>query len=162
MHPEHDPERPLPADGPLLRHVRAADLPVFYEQQRDPVAVELAAFPAREREAFEAHWQKIMAHSENWSRTIECAGAVCGNVVAFRREGVWEIGYWLGREHWGKGLATRAVAEFLTVFHERPLYATVVVTNQPSVRVLEKSGFRRVEARVGDDGLNEVHLALER
>jgi RimJ/RimL family protein N-acetyltransferase len=162
MQPEHDPERTPPAAGPLLRHVRTGDLPAFYEQQRDPVAVELAAFPARERDAFEAHWQKIMANAENWMRTIECAGAVCGNVVAFRRNDVWEIGYWLGREHWGKGLATRAVAEFLTVFHERPLYATVVVTNRPSVRVLEKCGFRRVECRADHDGLDEVLLTLER
>jgi RimJ/RimL family protein N-acetyltransferase len=162
MKPEHDPEGTPPAAGPLLRHTRVGDLPVFYEHQRDPVAVELAAFFARERDAFEAHWQKILADSENWVRTIECAGVVCGNVVAFRREGVWEIGYWLGREHWGKGLATRAVAEFLTLFHERPLYATVVVTNRPSVRVLEKCGFRRVECRVSDGGLDEVLLALER
>jgi RimJ/RimL family protein N-acetyltransferase len=161
MKPEYAPEGTPPATGTLLRHVQAGDLPVFYEQQRDPVAVELAAFPARERDAFEAHWQKIMADSENWIRTIECAGAVCGNVVAFRRKGVWEIGYWLGRDHWGKGLATRAVAEFLTVFRERPLYAMVVVTNRPSVRVLEKCGFRRVECRLGDDGLDEVFLALE-
>lgn len=162
MKPEHDPEGTPPAAGLLLRHVRAGDIPVFYEQQRDPVAVELAAFPARERDAFEVHWQKIMAHPENWSRTIECAGVVCGNVVAFQREGVWEIGYWLGREHWGKGLATQAVAEFLTLFRERPLYATAVVTNRPSVRVLEKCGFRRVECRASHGGLDEVLLALER
>lgn len=163
MIPEYEPKGTPPATETLLRHVQAGDIPVFYEQQRDPVAVELAAFPARERDAFEAHWQKIMANPQNWMRTIECAGTVCGNVVAFLRNGVWEIGYWLGREHWGKGLATRAVAEFLTVFHERPLYATVVVTNRPSIRVLEKCGFRQVERRVGhDDGLDEVLLALER
>jgi RimJ/RimL family protein N-acetyltransferase len=162
MNPEHDLEGTSPATGPLLRHARASDIPIFYEQQRDPVAVELAAFPARERDAFEVHWQKIMADPRNWVRTIESAGAVCGYVTAFQLEGVWEIGYWLGREHWGKGLATRAVAEFLAEFRERPLYATVVVTNQPSVRVLEKCGFRRIEGRVGDDGLDELHLALER
>ncbi len=163
MIPEHDPQGTSPAAGPLLRHVRAGDLPFFYEHQRDPVAAELAAFPSRERDAFEAHWQKILANPGAWVRTIVCAGAICGNVVAFQRKGVWEIGYWVGREHWGKGLATRAVAEFLAEFRERPVYATVVVTNQPSVRVLEKCGFRRVERRVSDgDGLDELLLALER
>jgi RimJ/RimL family protein N-acetyltransferase len=57
------------------------------------------------------------------------------------------IGYWLGREHWGRGIATDALREFLELVDERPLQATVAHANHASVRVLEKNGFRllRVE-----------------
>ena len=39
-----------------LRDVAEDDLPIFFEYERDPVANEMAAFPARDREAFMEHW----------------------------------------------------------------------------------------------------------
>ena len=38
-----------------LRDVVEADLPIFFEQQRGPVANRMADFPAREWEAFLPH-----------------------------------------------------------------------------------------------------------
>ena len=35
-----------------LRDVTEDDLPIFFDHQRDPVANRMAAFPARERDAF--------------------------------------------------------------------------------------------------------------
>ncbi len=37
-----------------------------------------------------------------------------------------EVGYWFGRQYWGKGVATRALAAFLDHVAVRPLYAHVV------------------------------------
>jgi hypothetical protein len=54
----------------LLRDVIASDLPIFFEQQLDPVATQMAAFPARDRDAFMAHWAKIIADSHNTLKTI--------------------------------------------------------------------------------------------
>ncbi len=51
------------------------------------------------------------------------------------------IGYWFGREYWGKGVATRALAEFLQGMTERPIHAHVAEHNGGSIRVLEKCGF---------------------
>lgn len=39
----------------LLRDVTESDLPIFFEQQLDPDATAMAAFPSRDREAFMAH-----------------------------------------------------------------------------------------------------------
>jgi RimJ/RimL family protein N-acetyltransferase len=52
------------------------------------------------------------------------------------------VTYWLGREHWGKGIATRALREFLTIERTRPLFGSAAKDNAASVRVLEKCGFR--------------------
>lgn len=127
-----------------LREVTDADLPIFFEQQLDPEANHMAAFSARDpsdRDAFMAHWRKILADDSIIKRTILFEGHVAGNIVSFEHEGKREVGYWVGREHWGKGIATRALTAFLGVVAERPLYAAAASDNVASIRVLEKCGF---------------------
>ncbi|WP_242543571.1 hypothetical protein [Corallococcus sp. NCSPR001] len=41
----------------ILRNVTDEDLPIFFEHQRDEVALRMAAFPSRERDAFLTHWR---------------------------------------------------------------------------------------------------------
>ena len=101
----------------------------------------MAAFPPRDREAFTAHWLKILANDELTKKTIVFDGQVAGNVVMFDRDGKRLVGYWIGREFWGRGLATRALAELLTEVKDRPLHAYVATSNLGSIRVLEKCGF---------------------
>jgi RimJ/RimL family protein N-acetyltransferase len=125
----------------ILREVEEDDLPVFFEQQRDPLANHMAAFPARDRDTFIAHWAKIMQDESILLRTILYDGQIAGNMVSFEISGEREVGYWLGQEFWGKGIATRALAAFLKLITERPLYAHVAKHNAASRRVLEKCGF---------------------
>jgi RimJ/RimL family protein N-acetyltransferase len=124
-----------------LRDVLEADLPIFFEQQMDPEATEMAAFASRNREAFMAHWTRIMADDSIVIKTILFHGSVAGNIVCFDQLGEREVGYWLGKEYWGKGIATQALAEFLKAVDTRPLYAHVAKHNAASRRVLEKCGF---------------------
>ncbi|MEY2484286.1 MAG: hypothetical protein QOK24_2814, partial [Verrucomicrobiota bacterium] len=44
-----------------LREVEANDLPLFFEHQRDPIAVAMVAFNSRDRAAFDQHWAKLLA-----------------------------------------------------------------------------------------------------
>lgn len=128
----------------LLRDVMEDDLPIFFEQGRDPVGVHMAAFTAEDpsdREAFEAHWAKITADETILIQTILFEGRVAGHVVSFERFGEPEISYWLGREYWGKGLATKALTAFLGIQKARPLYARAAKDNVASIRVLKKCGF---------------------
>ena len=128
--------------GVKLRPVREDDLEVFYRQQRDPVATAMAAFPERERDAFLAHWHDIMARDDVLLRTVAADGQVAGNMVSFEQSGRREVGYWLGRPFWGRGIATAALHAFLTEETRRPLEAHVATHNVASRRVLEKCGFR--------------------
>jgi RimJ/RimL family protein N-acetyltransferase len=124
-----------------LRDVLESDLPIFYEHQIDPDAARMAAFPSRDREAFMAHWAKIMADETVTLKTALFDGQVAGNMVCFAQSGEREVGYWLGKEYWGKGIATRALKEFLGLIQVRPLFAHVAKHNIGSKRVLEKCGF---------------------
>jgi len=124
-----------------LRDVIEADLRIFFEHQLDPDATQMAAFPARDWDAFTAHWTKILLDETIIIQTILCDGQVAGNVVSFEQGGERQVGYWIGREYWGKGIATRALSQFLGQVTARPLYAHVAKHNIASIRVLEKCGF---------------------
>lgn len=129
----------------LLRDVIESDLPVFFQHQRDPEATAMADFPPRDREAFDAHWQRVLADDANVVKTITFEGQVAGNIGSWEQDGRRLVGYWLGKEFWGKGLATKALAELVQELGTRPLYAYVAKTNVGSIRVLEKCGFVRSE-----------------
>ncbi len=124
-----------------LREVTAADLPMLYDHQADPEAARMAAFPSREREAFLAHWARILADPQVMARTILCEDQVAGNILSFERSGRRLVGYWIGREHWGSGVASQALSLFLRQEPTRPLHAHVARHNLASRRVLEKCGF---------------------
>jgi RimJ/RimL family protein N-acetyltransferase len=130
----------------LLRDVLNDDLPIFFEYQLDPEANYMAAFTAKDptnQEAFMAHWHKILTDKANIIRTILFNGNVAGSVSSYEEEGKPEVTYWLGKEYWGKGIATWALTEFLTQHNKtRPIYARVAKDNPGSRRVLEKCGFR--------------------
>ena len=144
----------------VLREVVESDLPVFYEHQRDPEASAMAAFPSRERDAFMAHWAKTLANDSALTWTVVYDGAVAGNIGCWEDDGRRFVGYWIGREFWGRGLATQALAELLDEVDARPLHAYVAKGNVASIRVLEKCGFVGVDAHTGDDGVEELFLEL--
>jgi RimJ/RimL family protein N-acetyltransferase len=128
-----------------LRNVESHDLPIFFEYQLDHEANYMAAFIARDptnREAFMAHWHRILANKTCSIRTIVFNGRVAGSVSSYEEAGRPEVTYWLGKEFWGKGIATWALREFLA--HHNPartIYARVAKDNLGSRRVLEKCGF---------------------
>jgi RimJ/RimL family protein N-acetyltransferase len=69
-------------------------------------------------------------------------------VSRFPADGSPHVGYWLDRAYWGKGIAGRALALFLSEVADRPLFATVATSNGASLRVLQKCGFVVEEVRL--------------
>jgi RimJ/RimL family protein N-acetyltransferase len=135
----------------LLRDVQESDLTVFFEQQLDPEASRMAAFPSRGRDAFMAHWAKIMADETTTLQTVVFHGGVAGNMVSWEQSGERSVGYWFGKEYWGQGIASAALAQFLQHVTTRPLQAHVAKHNVASIRVLQKCGFTvSGEARFSD------------
>ena len=96
-----------------LREVCEEDLHIFYTHQIDPDATRVAAFPSRDWDTFAVHWKKILQDEEVFVRTILFNGRVAGNIVSYKQDGKREVGYWIGKEFWGWGIATRALSEFM-------------------------------------------------
>lgn len=145
--------------GVLLRDVAQGDLPVLFEHQRDPVANRMSEVPPRDRGAFVAHWAKVLADQTFTSKIILFEGRVAGHVMSFERDGEREVGYWIGGEYLGKGVATEALSQFLAHAEaRRPLHAKVAQHNAGSIRVLKTCGF----TVVGEgDGAYTLRLTAE-
>jgi RimJ/RimL family protein N-acetyltransferase len=141
----------------LLRLPLETDLPILFEQQLDPEATAMAAFPSKDRGPFMLHWEKIMKDKGVTIRVIVFKGKIAGHLVSWKQDYEQEVGYWLGKEFWGKGIASAALAEFLKIVIIRPLYAHVIQHNTGSRRVLEKSGFV-----LHDQNKEEFILKLDR
>ena len=97
------------------------------------------------------------------TRAIEYQGLLVGSVgITLQngwREHLGEIGYWVGEEHWGKGIATAALEEMteygFASLRLRKLYAPVLAPNVASMRVLTKCGYTPealLKAEVRKDG----------
>lgn len=138
-----------------LRNVTEDDLPVFFQHQRDPDAVRMASFTPRDWEAFITHWKKILDDETCITQAVLFNGHVAGNVVCWGDPGERKVGYWIGRQFWGKGVATAALSEFVKSVSERPLYAYVAKHNRASLRVLQKNGFvvaGETKTSIGESG----------
>lgn len=155
----------------VLRDVEADDLPLFFEHQRDPVAVAMVAFDSRDRAAFDQHWATILADETSLKKTIVVASAVsadgspvnvvAGYIASWKSESTREVGYWIDRAFWGRGVATAALTAFLRLEQTRPLHAGVVKHNLASIRVLLKCGFALSEfADQPSDDTDVSHVLL--
>src|SRR2546427_9634045 len=89
-----------------LREVTKEDLPIFFEHQLDAEATRMAAFPSRDRDAFMAHWARIMSKETNETgilNTILADGTVAGNVVYWEAAGGADIRYLVRQKQLGEG-----------------------------------------------------------
>lgn len=162
-----------------LREARREDVPRFFEHQTDPEGMWMVGSVRAnhlDRDAFIARWDGFLANNTLINRAIiltDHAGCeiIAGSIACFERvpdpsrpctifPGP-EIGYWLGREHRGKGIASEAVKLFLADVARRPLFARAASDNVGSIRVLQKAGFKEIGREMffanmrGTDGKGE-------
>jgi RimJ/RimL family protein N-acetyltransferase len=134
-----------------LRFVMESDLDAIFEQMRDPVSVQMAAFTAEDpndRKAFDSHMQRVLSSPDVTHRVITSDGRFVGTIACFVLDGVTEVTYWIDRQSWGQGLASCALELILQEVSVRPIRARVASDNIGSLRVLQKSGFRTLDTEV--------------
>ncbi|MFT6661100.1 MAG: RimJ/RimL family protein N-acetyltransferase [Maricaulis maris] len=117
-----------------------------------------------------ASWQP----GGNVSLSVEMDGQVVGGGGVFKRttDADWEIGYWIGKPWWGRGLATEMgcglIGHARDTLGTRRVIAGYYTDNPASGRVLEKLGFAHEGsgirafsmARMGPADMHELSLAL--
>jgi RimJ/RimL family protein N-acetyltransferase len=134
-----------------IREVESSDLATFYEHQLDPEALRVAAFVGRDpkdKMGFDADWENFEVVT-NTTRTIVAEKQVAGYIACYPHDENLEATYWLGREFWGRGLATQALNRMLKRVAERPIVGRAATDNIGSVRVLQKCGFRIIGKNKG-------------
>jgi [ribosomal protein S5]-alanine N-acetyltransferase len=123
----------------LALQIKNEDFLAPYEPTRGADYLTLETQLARIREAGRHNW--LILDAEEPVGFVGLSNVVRGPLQSAI------LSYWVDRDHNGKGLCTRAVAEVLAyAFGELGLHrveAGTLVDNRASQRVLEKNGFER-------------------
>lgn len=141
-----------------LRPFRMADLPALVKHANDPtVAANLTdAFPHPYTEDAGRAFLSEAMRTLPLRRCIDIGGEAYGAIGLHPKPDLWrrnmELGYWLAKEHRGKGIITEAIKQMVVIgFDTFPdvdrIYATPFGSNIASQRALEKAGFK-LEARL--------------
>jgi 8-oxo-dGTP diphosphatase len=145
---------PLRTERLALRVLREEDAAALHRLVNDwDVAKTLARVPfpyprALAGEWIASTWEQIAA-GEAWHLAVageDDALLGCAGVTLDRRRGRAELGYWIGRRHWGKGLGPEAAGRLarwaLDELGVDAVHASALRDNARSVAVLRRLGFR--------------------
>src|SRR5687767_2067577 len=108
-----------------LRKSIESDLEIFFINQLDDEANHMAAFTPKDptdKEAYIGKWKKLLALPSIHMQTILLEDKIAGTVLKFEIQGEAEITYALGKEFWGKGIATKALQQFIAIEPQRPIF----------------------------------------
>lgn len=152
--------KPLPVI--TLRNVTRDDLQTLFDQQLDEDANQMAVVYPRNAVAFQEHWEKALTNPATTSKVIVVDNIVVGRISCYPIDQEHHIGYWIAKEHWGKGIATRALQLLLIEVPIRPLFARAARSNVASIRVLERCGFALTGYQItpADDRFPECEEAM--
>jgi RimJ/RimL family protein N-acetyltransferase len=134
-------------DKIILRKTVASDLEAFFIFQLDKEANYLAAFTSKDptdKTAYLHKYTKFLTDPTINMRTIVMDNIIAGSIAKFEIEGEAEITYWMDKVVWGKGVATKALKDFLTIENSRPLFGRTAFDNVGSQKVLGKCGFVKI------------------
>jgi [ribosomal protein S5]-alanine N-acetyltransferase len=135
-----------------LRKSVIADLEFFFTFQLDPEANYLAAFTSKDPGDKTAYLQKYTKHLNDPTinnQTIIVKNIIAGSIAKFEMRGEAELTYWIDKKYWGRGIATKALTEFLKIENTRPIFGRTAFDNIGSQKVLEKCGFIKISQDKG-------------
>ncbi|WP_185287854.1 GNAT family N-acetyltransferase [Chryseobacterium lactis] len=130
-----------------LRPTTVADLDILFQFQLDHEGRHLAAFMSQDsthKEAYLAKYTRLLNDPTVNNQTIIADSEIVGSIAKFVMEGDAEITYWIDRAFWGKGIATAALKNFLSLETTRPLFGRVAFDNLGSQKVMENCGFVKI------------------
>jgi ribosomal-protein-alanine N-acetyltransferase len=165
----------------ILRPIEVSDAPAIFPLINDAdVARYLLSVPHPYPEAELVPWirkaRESMARRERWELTIvlretDLPIGVCSLADISWEHANAELGYWLGKKHWGRGYMTEAVRRlarfgFDDLRMER-IHARVLSPNTRSIKVIENSGLKleylaRHEVLRNGEFLDMLHYGLIR
>lgn len=160
----------------VLRAWRIEDAGSLFRYAKEPIIGERAGWQAHQSEDESREIiRTVFACPETYAMVsketrepIGCVGLLLQQGHLPMRENEAEIGYWLAKPYWNKGLTTEAAKclishAFKDLSLER-LWACVFEGNVQSLAVLKKCGFvfhHRAEKEQTQSGKAEVYLHLE-
>jgi [ribosomal protein S5]-alanine N-acetyltransferase len=143
--------RPIATDVEVMRYITGG-IPWTDEQIQNFVNRQMALYADR---GF-CRWKLLEAST--------------GELIGFCGAGIWrdawdpEIGWWLARSHWGRGLATEAARAALADAFERVRLGRIISIARPenvaSIAIMKKLGLK-LDAEFESDGVKLVRYAID-
>jgi ribosomal-protein-alanine N-acetyltransferase len=147
---------PIEAERVRVRLLAQGDLPALFEVNSDEAVTALLPYASWAAPADGDAWFERMAALQATGQALQFVVAdkasdkAIGTCLLFRLEEASrraELGYVLGRAHWGRGLMQEALSALLTrafgAMALRRLEAEVDTRNPASARLLQRLGFTR-------------------
>ena len=144
-----------------LRPTEIKDLDTLFQFQLDKEGGYLAAFMPKDptdKTAYINKYSKLLDDPTVNNQTIILDNTIVGSIAKFVIQGDTEITYWLDRKLWGKGIATKALTDYLTIETIRPIFGRVAFDNFGSQKVLEKCGFNKVGSDKGYANARQMEI----
>lgn len=139
----------------VMRHWEDSDAEDLFRYAKDPDIGPVAGWPAHGSVAESLETIRgVLSEPETYAvclketgKAIGCVGLkLRGHTDMTDRDDECELGYWIGKPYWGRGLMPEAVCEILRHAFEdlgmRCVWAGYYDGNDKSRRVQEKCGFR--------------------
>lgn len=144
-----------------LRQTNPNDLETLFLFQLDEEANCLAAFTSKnpsDKNAYIEKWTRLLSDEKITIRTILLKKEIVGSIAKFEMDGNAEITYWIGKEFWGKGIASSALKNFLEIERTRPVFGRIAFDNLGSKKVLENCGFSKIGIEKGFANAREKEI----
>ena len=123
--------------------LQESDLEDMYQQiclSRDHL-IDLGWVAQCSWQRFFQHYQAIIVQKKLAIFTVRVDGQIAGAVEVADKLDHYVVGYWLGINYRGKGIATEAVKSVINQLDNKPILADTLIENPASSRVLERLGF---------------------
>ena len=153
----------MPESSPKteLRKTVETDLETLFNFQLDDEYNCQAAFTATnysDKKAYLEKWTRHLTNPSIHSQTILVNGEIAGSVAKYEMDGEPQITYGIGKQFWGKGIATQALQAFLKLEKTRPIFGRTAFDNSRSERVLQKCGFEKIGTEISFANAREKEI----
>lgn len=168
---------PLETERLVLRPYGQDDAPYIVALLDDPVMADFLMVTPQPfvefdaRQLVKAAWRRLTTgRGFDLLAVARDGGALVGSAgISLHDEGArGELGFWIGRAHWGRGYATEATSRVVSFARDSltvsRITATATVDNAASRRVLDKLGFietGRTEKQVASTGEMRAAILFE-
>ena len=154
-----EPEKIYMTERLYMRRWRDDDAEDMFMMAKDPAVGPITGWPPHQSVTESLYViRNVLCGAEAYAICLNDENTLVGSVelkMGGRGEGETELGYWLGKEYWGRGIMTEAGREMLRHAFEdlgmKRVWLGYYDGNDKSRRVAEKLGFKYIETKENVD-----------
>lgn len=133
-----------------LRKTEVSDIDLFFIHQLDidfPCKSNFIPTNILHKKSYHDIWMDALKNENVNAQTIICHDLIIGYIIKYPLNNKYYISFLVGKKYRKKGIGTRSVRKFLLLETERPLYIDIDTKNEAAIKIINKSGFKKLNAK---------------